>query len=59
MVVEIDSVSCKLVKLTVIFLSIYFHSSRDLFSQNALFEILDKFLDTPQLEVNALFQNSQ
>ena len=49
-VVEIDSIPCKFVKLAGILLSgrtdshssiIYFHSSRYLFSQKVLFEMLD------------------
>ena len=66
-VVEIGSIPRKLVKLAAILLSgrtgnhsffIYFHSSRYLISQNALIEMLDRFLNTPQLEGIAIFQDS-
>ena len=60
-VVEIDSVQRKLVKLAGILLSgrtgisshssiINFHNSWYLFSQNASFEILGRFLNTLQLK---------
>ena len=58
-VVEVDSISRKLVKLAGILLSIHLDSSPYLLWQNASFEMLDRFLNMPQLEGIALFQNSQ
>ena len=62
-VVKIDSIPPKFVKLASILLSdrtdshssvIYLYIIQYLFSQNALFVLLDKFLNTLQLEKNCI-----
>ena len=67
-IAEIDSIPLKSVKLAGILLSgrtgsnssvICFHSSRYLFLQNASFEMLYRFLNTPQFKGISLFQSSR